>query len=83
MLTNVMSAQARMGANLTAARLSSSAKADDPVIADLDKRHLRSLDQGHGLLDARLRGHDNGEIVGENGHPVTRVVAGKDTYIGG
>ena len=83
MLTNVMSAQARMGANLTAARLSSSAKADDPVIADLDKGHLRSLDQGHGLLDARLRGHDNGEIVGENGHPVTRVVAGKDTYIGG
>jgi hypothetical protein len=42
-----MSAQARMGANLTAARLSSSAKADDPVIADLDERHLRSLDQGH------------------------------------
>jgi hypothetical protein len=76
MLTNVVSAQARMGANLTAARLSSSAKADDPVIADLDKRHLLRL------LDARLRGHDNGEIVGENGHPVTRVVAGKDTYIG-
>ena len=23
------------------------------------------------------------EIAGENGHPVTRVVAGKDTYIGG
>jgi len=45
MLTNVMSAQAGMGANLTAARLSSSAKADDPVTADLDKGHLCSLDR--------------------------------------
>jgi hypothetical protein len=44
MLTNVISALTGMGANLTAARLSSSAKADDPVIADLDERHLRSLD---------------------------------------
>ena len=81
MLTNVMSAQARMGANLTAARLSSSAKANDPVT--WMKGTYAALIRPHGVLDARLRGHDNGEIVGENGHPVTRVVAGKDTYIGG
>jgi hypothetical protein len=36
-----------MCAKLTAARLSSSAKADDPVIAGPDERHRLGLDRPH------------------------------------
>jgi hypothetical protein len=46
---------------LSAAGLSSSAKADDPVIAEPRERHGFGLDSlAPGLLDARFRGHDNG-----------------------
>ena len=53
-----------MGVNLRIPRLSSSAKADDPVITGLGLGHRFGLNHSvYGLLDARLRGHDNGEIV--------------------
>jgi hypothetical protein len=46
------------------ARLSSSAKADDPVIAGRRERHRSAIEsQLQGLLDARFRGHDTGEIA--------------------
>jgi hypothetical protein len=42
--------------------LSSSAKADDPVIAGREETHGFSLETHlHVLLDARFRGHDSGE----------------------
>src|SRR5262245_5242821 len=43
--------------------MSSSAKADDPVIIGTGKRHRLASTRVRGLLDARLRRHDTGEIV--------------------
>jgi hypothetical protein len=54
----------RIKSNLAAPRLSSSAKADDPVIAGREDMHGVGLEtQLHVLLDARFRGHDSGEIA--------------------
>jgi hypothetical protein len=51
-------------ANLAAPRLSSSAKADDPVIAGREEMHGFDLKTRlHVLLDTRFRGHDSGEIA--------------------
>jgi hypothetical protein len=53
-----------MGINLAAPRLSSSAKADDPVNAGREDKHGFDLKAHlHVLLDARFRGHDSGEIA--------------------
>src|SRR5215831_19153004 len=47
-----------MGISSTAPRLSSSAKADDPVIAGREEKHGFGLKADlHVLLDARFRGH--------------------------
>jgi hypothetical protein len=46
---------------ISASRLSSSAKVDDPVIAGPRERHGIGLDSlPLRLLDARFRGHDDG-----------------------
>jgi hypothetical protein len=56
----VSSRLSHMGADLAAPRLSSSAKADDPVIAGREEMHGFGLERHlHVLLDARFRGHDS------------------------
>jgi hypothetical protein len=53
-----------MGINLAAPGLSSSAEADDPVIAGREEMHGFGLKAHlHVLLDARFRGHDSEEFA--------------------
>jgi hypothetical protein len=56
----VWSRLSRMGASFAAPRLSSSAKADDPVITGREEVYGFGLETHlHVLLDARFRGHDS------------------------
>src|SRR5262245_38320585 len=63
--------------------MSSSAKADDPVIAGIGNRHRLASNRVPALLDARLHGHDEktglrNDMVALKGADIDRFVARPD-----